>query len=249
MGIKNLLASLGFASMAPFAKADQTLDIVRANNDIQQQITNMLMPGWIATTSDGQFDKTKAYKEAKIFWKKNGKDIQQFADEVKAGVDEQIAFQKVVNKLAKGDQKKEKELLDLYGVITKTLAKKNGHVKDTHKDKMAAIGTNALLGCVLAMMGAMIGWPALRYGEKFSVKKTLKYTSILTSPVILISVFNAAFPLYTTSSETFMTEKIFVDIQERIYNEYKKQGLKSKKQYTMTDLKTTKKILEMEKKR
>ena len=87
----------------------QTLDIVRTNNDIQQQITSMLMPGWIATTPDGQFDRRKAHNEAKIFWKENGKEIQQFADEVKAGADEQIAFQKVVNKLAKGDQKKEKE--------------------------------------------------------------------------------------------------------------------------------------------
>lgn len=202
------------------------------------------IPDWIPTTPDGQFDEKAAREQANLLWKEHGKPIQQFSDDIKAGVPEKVAFAKFAHQLAKGDKEKEKLILSLSKSVKEARKEMDGDMRVPAWGKVMGCAEVFLLG--LLFMGIIVR----------DTKKDSKAESIALSIGMLVTVGSTAFSIIGSnidSLENLYQKKGFVEIQRAMYDTYKQLGsnldLQQKgetKDYTIVDMPTAKKMIEMQ---
>jgi len=234
MTFKKTLAGITLAAgvmVAPIAKAETKPADTQAKTQEVAQGEKIAMPAWIPTTPEGEFDKEKAKKQAEILWQNNGQIIQQYADDVKTGVPEEIAFAKFAHKLAKGDKKQEEQIFSLYDAVKGIYQECNGDMNQVAaKMKVCTI---LLIGLCLAL-GLSI--KRTKNDPNSSFKLFFKtFAKYLNTAFALTMGISKAFP--TSTEEPVDT---FVRFQEETFKKYQTES------YAMTDMATTKKIIQME---
>ena len=240
MTFKKTLTGIALAAgamVAPMTKAETKPADTPAKTQKAAQGEKITMPAWIPTTADGKFDEKKSHEQFQKLWEKDGQSIQQYADDVAAGVPEEIAFTKFAHKLAKGDKKQEKQILSLYDAVKKTREQREGDMKNTPFENWY----NIVFGTAVAMATLLL----LRGGrnEDDSLKSYLseasKYAIIsFVCAMATDAVFNKINPERCQP----VAEKAFVSIQEKMHEAYTKNMQSG---YTMTDMATARKMIQM----
>ncbi len=205
------------------------------------------IPDWIPTTPDGQFDEKAAREQANMLWKEHGKPIQKFSDDVKAGVPEEVAFAKFAHQLAKGDKEKEKLLLSLSETVRKARKEMNGDMRVSAGGKV--------LGCaeVFLFSFLLMGLVAR------NMKRNSKAEDIAIAVGMLGTIGLTAFSIVACNIDKFenlFQKEAFVKIQRAMYDTYRQsdsnfdqQQKDAKKAYTIVDMPTARKMVEMQQKK
>jgi len=232
MTIQNKLSKLMLvagAMVAPMAKAETKLaDTQTMQQMIQDRKT--AIPAWIPTTLDGKFDEKKANEQAEMLWQEHGTIIQQYANAVKDGVPEEIAFTQFAYRLANGDKEKEKQILSLYDAVKKTRENDNNDMRKTTGT------TTAMITLITLFSTVAIG------GIVFAKTDKLHYG--LLGIIQVLAVTTLAFTTATHfEDQTDLSRKHFVETQRVMYNTWVKQNNAQK--YSTADRETAKKIIQM----
>lgn len=202
------------------------------------------MPEWIPTTPDGDFDEKGAKMQANILWKEHGKPIQKFADDVKAGVPEEVAFAKFAHQLAKGDKEKEKLFLSLSESVKKARKEMDGDMRVSAGKK--ALGCAQVFLLSLLLMGLVAR----------DTKRNSKAEAIVIAVGMLGTIGLTASSIVACNIDKFenlFQKETFVKIQRAMYDTYKQsdsnfdqQQKDAKKAYTIVDMSTARKMVEMQ---
>lgn len=241
MTIKKTLAGIALATgamIAPMAKATPKPTEAHTTSSTQSatQTGKNTMPQWIPTTADGKFDEAKAEDQFKLIWNKNGHDIQQYADNVKAGVPEEIAFTKFAHKLVAGDEKKETEILSLYDTVKKAREKREGQMTNTWPETYA---NAVMLGSLLSLMAIYKIKDKIQDPNEFAIKSLLLFAGIQA-----ITIGGKAVRVNFLDDTSPNLQQTFVNVQKAMYDSYRAS---EKLQYTVTDLNTSRQMIQMAK--
>lgn len=231
MTFKKTLTGIALAAgamVAPMAKAETKPADTPAKTQEAAQGEKITMPAWIPTTADGKFDEKRAHEQADMLWQENGDAIQKYADDVAAGVPEEIAFTKFAHKLAKGDKEQEKQILSLYDAVKKTREQRKGNMTDD--SFFAACNAGALSFVFLVLSSSLLG--------EMNDKKVGRYLSIANVTAL------AVFSLLKWVNPNQVTKDTFVDFQKQMHQAYTQQ-INGDKNYTITDMATARKMIQM----
>lgn len=231
MTLKKTLTGIALAAgamVAPMAKAETKPADTPAKTQEAAQGEKITMPAWIPTTADGKFDEKRAHEQADMLWQENGDAIQKYADDVAAGVPEEIAFTKFAHKLAKGDKEQEKQILSLYDAVKKTREQRKGNMTDD--SFFAACNAGALSFVFLVLSSSLLG--------EMNDKKVGRYLSIANVTAL------AVFTLLKWVNPNQVTKDTFVDFQKQMHQAYTQQ-INGDKNYTITDMATARKMIQM----
>ena len=231
MTFKKTLTGIALAAgamVAPMAKAETKPADTPAKTQEATQGEKITMPAWIPTTADGKFDEKRAHEQADMLWQENGDAIQKYADDVAAGVPEEIAFTKFAHKLAKGDKEQEKQILSLYDAVKKTREQRKGNMTDD--SFFAACNAGALSFVFLVLSSSLLG--------EMNDKKVGRYLSIANVTAL------AVFTLLKWVNPNQVTKDTFVDFQKQMHQAYTQQ-INGDKNYTITDMATARKMIQM----
>lgn len=231
MTLKKTLTGIALAAgamVAPMAKAETKPADTPAKTQEAAQGEKITMPAWIPTTADGKFDEKRAHEQADMLWQENGDAIQKYADDVAAGVPEEIAFTKFAHKLAKGDKEQEKQILSLYDAVKKTREQRKGNMTDD--SFFAACNAGALSFVFLVLSSSLLG--------EMNDKKVGRYLSIANVTAL------AVFSLLKWVNPNQVTKDTFVDFQKQMHQAYTQQ-INGDKNYTITDMATARKMIQM----
>lgn len=231
MTFKKTLTGIALAAgamVAPMAKAETKPADTPAKTQEAAQGEKITMPAWIPTTADGKFDEKRAHEQADMLWQENGDAIQKYADDVAAGVPEEIAFTKFAHKLAKGDKEQEKQILSLYNAVKKTREQRKGNMTDD--SFFAACNAGALSFAFLVLSSSLLG--------EMNDKKVGRYLSIANVTAL------AVFTLLKWVNPNQVTKDTFVDFQKQMHQAYTQQ-INGDKNYTITDMATARKMIQM----
>ena len=232
MTFKKTLTGIALAAGAmvvPMAKAETKPADTPAKIQEAAQGEKITMPAWIPTTADGKFDEKRAHEQADMLWQENGDAIQKYADDVAAGVPEEIAFTKFAHKLAKGDKEQEKQILSLYNAVKKTREQRQGNMTDDSFSTASNVGGMFFAVLVLSssfLLGGM------------NDKKVGRYLSIANVTAL------AVFALSKWVNPNQVTKDTFVDFQKQMHQAYTQQ-INGDKNYTITDIATARKMIQM----
>ena len=232
MTFKKTLTGIALAAgamVAPMAKAETKPADTPAKTQEAAQGEKITMPAWIPTTADGKFDEKRAHEQADMLWQENGNAIQKYADDVAAGVPEEIAFTKFAHKLAKGDKEQEKQILSLYDAVKKTREQRQGNMTDDSFSTASNVGGMFFAVLVLSssfLLGGM------------NDKKVGRYLSIANVTAL------AVFALSKWVNPNQVTKNTFVDFQKQMHQAYTQQ-INGDKNYTITDMATARKMIQM----
>lgn len=234
MSMKKALAGAilaGGAMFAPFAKGDAKTNDSNGVSNTQEagKADKITIPSWIPTTADGKFDEKKAQEQSEMLWAKHGQDIQQYADDVKSGMSEEIAFTKFANRLANGDKEKEKEILSLHNAIKTTQEIRKGKMKVIDGHSPLLTWGNIATAIVLAMVFGSKKHPFISFGVSLGVLGLVDMT--------MTDLMKKA------NMDTIDARRCFVAVQKAMYDSYKQQDTSNK--WTYTDMQTTKQMIEM----
>ena len=222
------IALAAVAMVAPMTKAETKPADTPAKTQEAAQGEKITMPAWIPTTADGKFDEKRAHEQADMLWQENGDAIQKYADDVAAGVPEEIAFTKFAHKLAKGDKEQEKQILSLYDAVKKTREQRKGNMTDD--SFFAACNAGALSFVFLVLSSSLLG--------EMNDKKVGRYLSIANVTAL------AVFTLLKWVNPNQVTKDTFVDFQKQMHQAYTQQ-INGDKNYTITDMATARKMIQM----
>lgn len=231
MTFKKTLTGIALAAgamVAPMTKAETKPADTPAKTQEAAQGEKITMPAWIPTTADGKFDEKRAHEQADMLWQENGDAIQKYADDVAAGVPEEIAFTKFAHKLAKGDKEQEKQILSLYDAVKKTREQRKGNMTDD--SFFAACNAGALSFVFLVLSSSLLG--------EMNDKKVGRYLSIANITAL------AVFTLLKWVNPNQVTKDTFVDFQKQMHQAYTQQ-INGDKNYTITDMATARKMIQM----
>lgn len=231
MTFKKTLTGIALAAgamVAPMTKAETKPADTPAKTQEAAQGEKITMPAWIPTTADGKFDEKRAHEQADMLWQENGDAIQKYADDVAAGVPEEIAFTKFAHKLAKGDKEQEKQILSLYDAVKKTREQRKGNMTDD--SFFAACNAGALSFVFLVLSSSLLG--------EMNDKKVGRYLSIANVTAL------AVFTLLKWVNPNQVTKDTFVDFQKQMHQAYTQQ-INGDKNYTITDMATARKMIQM----
>lgn len=231
MTFKKTLTGIALAAgamVAPMTKAETKPADTPAKTQEAAQGEKITMPAWIPTTADGKFDEKRAHEQADMLWQENGDAIQKYADDVAAGVPEEIAFTKFAHKLAKGDKEQEKQILSLYDAVKKTREQRKGNMTDD--SFFAACNAGALSFVFLVLSSSLLG--------EINDKKVGRYLSIANVTAL------AVFTLLKWVNPNQVTKDTFVDFQKQMHQAYTQQ-INGDKNYTITDMATARKMIQM----
>lgn len=231
MTFKKTLTGIALAAgamVAPMAKAETKPADTPAKIQEAAQGEKITMPAWIPTTADGKFDEKRAHEQADMLWQENGDAIQKYADDVAAGVPEEIAFTKFAHKLAKGDKEQEKQILSLYDAVKKTREQRKGNMTDD--SFFTACNAGALSFAFLVLSSSLLG--------EINDKKVGCYLSIANVTAL------AVFTLLKWVNPNQVTKDTFVDFQKQMHQAYTQQ-INGDKNYTITDMATARKMIQM----
>lgn len=231
MTFKKTLTGIALAAgamVAPMTKAETKPADTPAKIQEAAQGEKITMPAWIPTTADGKFDEKRAHEQADMLWQENGDAIQKYADDVAAGVPEEIAFTKFAHKLAKGDKEQEKQILSLYDAVKKTREQRKGNMTDD--SFFAACNAGALSFVFLVLSSSLLG--------EMNDKKVGRYLSIANVTAL------AVFTLLKWVNPNQVTKDTFVDFQKQMHQAYTQQ-INGDKNYTITDMATARKMIQM----
>ncbi len=231
MTFKKTLTGIALAAgamVAPMTKAETKPADTPAKTQEATQGEKITMPAWIPTTADGKFDEKRAHEQADMLWQENGDAIQKYADDVAAGVPEEIAFTKFAHKLAKGDKEQEKQILSLYDAVKKTREQRKGNMTDD--SFFAACNAGALSFVFLVLSSSLLG--------EMNDKKVGRYLSIANVTAL------AVFTLLKWVNPNQVTKDTFVDFQKQMHQAYTQQ-INGDKNYTITDMATARKMIQM----
>ena len=232
MTFKKTLTGIALAAGAmvvPMTKAETKPADTPAKTQEAAQGEKITMPAWIPTTADGKFDEKRAHEQADMLWQENGDAIQKYADDVAAGVPEEIAFTKFAHKLAKGDKEQEKQILSLYDAVKKTREQRQGNMTDDSFSTATNVGGMFFAVLVLSssfLLGGM------------NDKKVGRYLSIANVTAL------AVFALSKWVNPNQVTKDTFVDFQKQMHQAYTQQ-INGDKNYTITDMATARKMIQM----
>lgn len=239
MTFKKTLAGIALAAGAmgaPMTKAETKPADTPAKIQEAAQGEKITMPAWIPTTADGKFDKKKSHEQFQKLWEKDGQSIQQYADDVAAGVPEEIAFTKFAHKLAKGDKEQEKQILSLYDAVKETRKQRKGDMKVPTPEPWFLYVFAATLGTIGAGASILV---RLIAGEEARLKQLLWKIPLYTAASYAgLKLSNKIDPERCQS----VAEKAFVSIQEKMHEAYTKNMQSG---YTMTDMATARKMIQM----
>ena len=240
MTFKKTLTGIALAAgamVAPMAKAETKPADTPAKTQEAAQGEKITMPAWIPTTADGKFDKKKSHEQFQKLWEKDGQSIQQYADDVAAGVPEEIAFTKFAHKLAKGDKEQEKQILSLYDAVKETRKQRKGDMENTPFENWCGI----VCGAAVAMAG-MVLFRSTR-NEYDSLKSyLLEISKCAIISFVCAMASNAVMNKIDPELFQPVAEKAFVSIQEKMHEAYTKNMQSG---YTMTDMATARKMIQM----
>ncbi len=231
MTFKKTLTGIALAAgamVAPMTKAETKPADTPAKTQEAAQGEKITMPAWIPTTADGKFDEKRAHEQADMLWQENGDAIQKYADDVAAGVPEEIAFTKFAHKLAKGDKEQEKQILSLYDAVKKTREQRKGNMTDD--SFFAACNAGAVAFAFLVLSSSLLG--------EMNDKKVGCYLSIANVTAL------AVFTLLKWVNQNQVTKDTFVDFQKQMHQAYTQQ-INGDKNYTITDMTTARKMIQM----
>lgn len=231
MTLKKTLTGIALAAgamVAPMTKAETKPADTPAKIQEAAQGEKITMPAWIPTTADGKFDEKRAHEQADMLWQENGDAIQKYADDVAAGVPEEIAFTKFAHKLAKGDKEHEKQILSLYDAVKKTREQRKGNMTDD--SFFRACNAGALSFAFLVLSSSLLG--------EMNDKKVGRYLSIANVTAL------AVFTLLKWVNPNQVTKDTFVDFQKQMHQAYTQQ-INGDKNYTITDMATARKMIQM----
>ena len=231
MTFKKTLTGIALAAgamVAPMTKAETKPADTPAKTQEAAQGEKITMPAWIPTTADGKFDEKKSHEQFQKLWEKDGQSIQQYADDVAAGVPEEIAFTKFAHKLAKGDKEQEKQILSLYDAVKKTREQRKGNMTDD--SFFAACNAGAVAFAFLVLSSSLLG--------EMNDKKVGCYLSIANVTAL------AVFTLLKWVNQNQVTKDTFVDFQKQMHQAYTQQ-INGDKNYTITDMTTARKMIQM----
>ncbi len=231
MTFKKTLTGIALAAgamVAPMTKAETKPADTPAKTQEAAQGEKITMPAWIPTTADGKFDKKKSHEQFQKLWEKDGQSIQQYADDVAAGVPEEIAFTKFAHKLAKGDKEQEKQILSLYDAVKKTREQRKGNMTDDSFS--TACNAGGLYFAALVLSSSLLGG--------INDKKVGRYLSIANVTAL------ALFTLLKWVNTNQVTKDTFVDFQKQMHQAYTQQ-INGDKNYTITDMATARKMIQM----
>lgn len=231
MTFKKTLTGIALAAgamVAPMAKAETKPADTPAKTQEAAQGEKITMPAWIPTTADGKFDEKRAHEQADMLWQENGDAIQKYADDVAAGVPEEIAFTKFAHKLAKGNKEQEKQILSLYDAVKKTREQRKGNMTDD--SFFRACNAGALSFAFLVLSSSLLG--------EMNDKKVGRYLSIANVTAL------AVFTLLKWVNPNQVTKDTFVDFQKQMHQAYTQQ-INGDKNYTITDMATARKMIQM----
>lgn len=231
MTFKKTLTGIALAAgamVAPMTKAETKPADTPAKTQEAAQGEKITMPAWIPTTADGKFDEKRAHEQADMLWQENGDAIQKYADDVAAGVPEEIAFTKFAHKLAKGNKEQEKQILSLYDAVKKTREQRKGNMTDD--SFFAACNAGALSFVFLVLSSSLLG--------EMNDKKVGRYLSIANVTAL------AVFSLLKWVNPNQVTKDTFVDFQKQMHQAYTQQ-INGDKNYTITDMATARKMIQM----
>lgn len=231
MTFKKTLTGIALAAgamVAPMTKAETKPADTPAKTQEAAQGEKITMPAWIPTTADGKFDEKRAHEQADMLWQENGDAIQKYADDVAAGVPEEIAFTKFAHKLAKGNKEQEKQILSLYDAVKKTREQRKGNMTDD--SFFAACNAGALSFVFLVLSSSLLG--------EMNDKKVGRYLSIANVTAL------AVFTLLKWVNPNQVTKDTFVDFQKQMHQAYTQQ-INGDKNYTITDMATARKMIQM----
>ena len=232
MTFKKTLTGIALAAgamVAPMTKAETKPADTPAKTQEAAQGEKITMPTWIPITADGKFDEKRAHEQADMLWQENGDAIQKYADDVAAGVPEEIAFTKFAHKLAKGDKEQEKQILSLYDAVKKTREQRQGNMTDDSFSTASNVGGMFFAVLVLSssfLLGGM------------NDKKVGRYLSIANVTAL------AVFALSKWVNPNQVTKNTFVDFQKQMHQAYTQQ-INGDKNYTITDMATARKMIQM----
>lgn len=231
MTFKKTLTGIALAAgamVAPMTKAETKPADTPAKTQEAAQGEKITMPAWIPTTADGKFDEKRAHEQADMLWQENGDAIQKYADDVAAGVPEEIAFTKFAHKLAKGNKEQEKQILSLYDAVKKTREQRKGNMTDD--SFFRACNAGALSFAFLVLSSSLLG--------EMNDKKVGRYLSIANVTAL------AVFTLLKWVNPNQVTKDTFVDFQKQMHQAYTQQ-INGDKNYTITDMATARKMIQM----
>lgn len=231
MTFKKTLTGIALAAgamVAPMAKAETKPADTPAKTQEAAQGEKITMPAWIPTTADGKFDEKRAHEQADMLWQENGDAIQKYADDVAAGVPEEIAFTKFAHKLAKGDKEQEKQILSLYDAVKKTREQRQGNMTDD--SFFTACNAGGVFLAFLVFSSSLLGG--------MNDKKVGRYLSIANVTAL------AVFALSKWVNPNQVTKNTFVDFQKQMHQAYTQQ-INGDKNYTITDMATARKMIQM----
>lgn len=231
MTFKKTLTGIALAAgamVAPMTKAETKPADTPAKTQEAAQGEKITMPAWFPTTADGKFDEKRAHEQADMLWQENGDAIQKYADDVAAGVPEEIAFTKFAHKLAKGDKEQEKQILSLYDAVKKTREQRKGNMTDDSFS--TACNAGGLYFAVLVLSSSLLGG--------INDKKVGRYLSIANVTAL------ALFTLLKWVNPNQVTKDTFVDFQKQMHQAYTQQ-INGDKNYTITDMATARKMIQM----
>ena len=231
MTFKKTLTGIALAAgamVAPMTKAETKPADTPAKTQEAAQGEKITMPAWIPTTANGKFDEKRAHEQADMLWQENGDAIQKYADDVAAGVPEEIAFTKFAHKLAKGNKEQEKQILSLYDAVKKTREQRKGNMTDDSFS--TACNAGGLYFAVLVLSSSLLGG--------INDKKVGRYLSIANVTAL------ALFTLLKWVNPNQVTKDTFVDFQKQMHQAYTQQ-INGDKNYTITDMATARKMIQM----
>ena len=238
MGFKKAFAGMTLAvgaALAPMATKANTETNAAQKATAQVKAEKVAIPDWIPTTADGQFDHFKALDQANVLWGKHGKDIQQFSDDIKAGMPEEIAYTKFAQRLAKGDKDKEKQILSLFDTVQKTREERNGEMNETFSERYRA---TIITACVAAfLLGA--------FSDSKVIDKAIDITVLGLGLSMAGCAAHEVLSHFFETPENFQAKAVFVDVQKAFYDAYKQQGSQAQRPYTQVDLNTARQMIKM----
>ena len=241
MTFKKTLAGIALAAgavVAPMAKAETKPADTPAKTQETAQGEKITMPAWIPTTADGKFDEKKSHEQFQKLWEKDGQSIQQYADDVAAGVPEEIAFTKFAHKLAKGDKKQEKQILSLYDAVKKTREQREGDMKNTPFENWHHIVFAAVVGTAATLRLFRGG----RNEDDSIISRLSEVSKYAIISFVCAMATDAVMSKIDPEWAQPVAEKAFVSIQEKMHEAYTKNMQSG---YTMTDMATARKMIQM----
>lgn len=202
-------------------------DVVQAGASKEEIAKYVAFPKVIPVTEDGQFDQKGAYAQAEIFWKDNGKLLQEYYEN-RHSIHYNF-YKSVAKKLAKGDQEKEHFLMGFEKIMDMT--EKEQWLAGGKMRKGFPISP-LHTALIISVMGVALGIGYARKKgimadlmEKFPSNEELKKIAITAAGIGALAVGNAIFSM--PAKDAPKPEDTFVQVQKAVYNAYIDEYIRS----------------------